>query len=630
MSWKTNNIGCISAGAWSLVVALLPAAVCRADDGTTTDPTANKPSATSTVPAKPTRIKIPPPRDWSKSAPKPAAESVTSESRAITSSLPSGTAASVVRIPAAPSSPSASGVLSVSSPAPVDAAPVESIRAQPEFLQPASVQDQTVPADSPANTIGGGAPTTPASVAAALEILQGPTSTKPTQGNAVEPSQPAPTAAKPTQPIATDAPQPAPLAAKPTQANAAEPSQPAPTAAKPTQPIATDAPQPAPTAAKPTQANLAETLGVSGLTNQDQVDLASMRSKMDDEISQAGCSTCGGYHRMRDGSQLHDAIGCSGGNCIPGRQACNPPMNQCNTVAGAFLQNLYQCLCCPDPCYQPQWVPAANASFFADYARPRTVTRLRYDNLESMTRPDRNQFWISGVSTMGKTGKRPITNPQARLQQFYIYQEAAGEKGSFFIEYPYRQINQNYAPTQAGFSDLNFGIKSLMFDCELLQITFQFRTFTPTGNSMLNLGTGHFALDPSILATLKLTETTYFQGQFGNWIPLAGNQSLAGGVFYSLMSLNQVLCYPTPDSPLIATLEMDTWSFENGGDTASVSKSGSSNIVEKGGGVSYFNIGPGLRQSVCNKLDFGGAITWATSTAHWAQPWFRFEARFLF
>ena len=28
--------------------------------------------------------------------------------------------------------------------------------------------------------------------------------------------------------------------------------------------------------------------------------------------------------------------------------------------------------------------------------------------------------------------------------------------------------------------------------------------------------------------------------------------------------------------------------------------------------MSYFNIGPGLRQSICNRLDFGGAITWAT------------------
>jgi hypothetical protein len=173
-----------------------------------------------------------------------------------------------------------------------------------------------------------------------------------------------------------------------------------------------------------------------------------------------------------------------------------------------------------------------------------------------------------------------------------------------------------------------------MFDCEMLQLTFQMRTYMPSGNFVNNLGTGQFVVDPSILTSLKLSPTTYFQGQFGNWIPVGGpggNNKLAGGIFYWLMSLNQVLWYTTPDSPLIATLEMDGWSFENGGFTAAVLPRGTGTfILEKGGGVTYFNIGPGLRQSVCNRLDFGGAITWATGTYHWAQPWFRFEVRFLF
>jgi hypothetical protein len=92
--------------------------------------------------------------------------------------------------------------------------------------------------------------------------------------------------------------------------------------------------------------------------------------------------------------------------------------------------------------------------------------------------------------------------------------------------------------------------------------------------------------------------------------------------------VNQVLWYATPDSPLIATLEMDTWSFQNGGYTEAIKKGMSPVTIPQQG--SYFNIGPGLRQSICNRVDVGGALTWATSTQHWAQPWFRFEARFLF
>ena len=357
-----------------------------------------------------------------------------------------------------------------------------------------------------------------------------------------------------------------------------------------------------------------------------------VKPEADDQVEQTACAACGGFHSPADGLSLHESMGCANGTCIPGRAPCNDQPEESHTVVGAFLNNLYQCLCCPDPCYQPRWEPAANASFFADYARPRTVTRLRYDNLENLVRPDRNQFWLMQVQP-SPNNSRTTTNPRARLQQLYMYQEAAGERGSFFIEYAYRQLNPSYAPTSAGFSDLNFGVKSLFFDCELLQMSFQFRTYTPTGNAANGLGTGHVSLDPSILTSLKLGPDAYLQGQFGQWIPLGGNSKLAGGMLYWLTSLNEVLWYARPDSPLILTLEMDGWSFENGGYTGfgvAGADKGQAHIFEKGGGVSYFNIGPGLRQVICNRLDFGGAITWATSSVHWAQPWFRFELRFLF
>ncbi len=350
----------------------------------------------------------------------------------------------------------------------------------------------------------------------------------------------------------------------------------------------------------------------------------------DEEVERTGCASCGGFHSSLDAGAFHASLGCANGQCIPGRPPCDDLDKNHDTFLGAFLANMYAELCCPDPCYQPTWEPGANASFFADYARPRTVTRFRYDNLENMVRPDRNQFWIQGVSNATKTNKGRVRNPAMRLQEIYLYQEAAGAMGSFFVEVPYRQINPNFMPTQAGFSDINFGVKSMFYDRELLQMSFQFRTFTPSGNATSNLGTGHFSLDPSIMASLKLAPDTFLQSQVGNWIPLGGNSKLQGGVLYWFTSLNQVVWRPAPNSPLIATLEMDGWSFEDGGYTTALKKNDKPVIRPDGGGVSYFNIGPGLRQSICNKLDFGGVLTFATNSAHWAQPWFRFEVRFLF
>src|SRR5262249_32365319 len=190
--------------------------------------------------------------------------------------------------------------------------------------------------------------------------------------------------------------------------------------------------------------------------------------------------------------------------------------------------------------------------------------------------------------------------------------------GSFFVEIPYRQVNQSWAPSQSGFGDINFGVKSLLFDCEMLQVSFQLRTYMPSGNFVNNLGNGQFALDPSILTSLKLTPTTYFQGQFGNWIPLggpssvnltnAGGNKMAGGIFYWFMSLNQVLWYATPDSPLIATLEMDGWSFENGGFTNLVGPGGENTLLlHKSGGVTYLHNRAGPPPSGRNRPALGRA-----------------------
>ena len=136
-----------------------------------------------------------------------------------------------------------------------------------------------------------------------------------------------------------------------------------------------------------------------------------VKTKDDPQVEQTACASCGGFHGVSDGGELHDSLGgCANGNCIPGRQACYPSPHDSDTVVGAFLSNLYQCLCCPDPCYQPRWEPAANASFFADYARPRTVTRIRYDNLNDMRTPDRAQFFMQGVTT-SRHGKQGLCSP---------------------------------------------------------------------------------------------------------------------------------------------------------------------------------------------------------------------------
>jgi hypothetical protein len=349
----------------------------------------------------------------------------------------------------------------------------------------------------------------------------------------------------------------------------------------------------------------------------------------DPGVNQAECASCGGGHAGAGAAFGFGPTFCGPGGCIAGRPPCAVPPEAC-TFVGAFFRNLYENLCCPDPCYQPGWVPAANASFFADYARPWTISRIRFDRGWAMSFPNVNQFFASKIL-------KPY-GPSS-WDQLYFYQEVAASRGSFFVEVPiYRQVTPDFARghgAKAGFSDINIGLKSLLFDTEMLQLAFQFRTYFPTGDPNNELGAGHISLEPSLLASLKLSESTYLQYQLAQWIPIGGislshmNKNMAlqgaqGGVLSYRGSINQVLWYYTPVSMLIGTFEFDGWSFQNGGFF------NPAGVGVGSGGMTYYNIGPGLRMSLCNKMDFGGAVTFPVTEHSWGAPLLRLEVRFIF
>ena len=359
------------------------------------------------------------------------------------------------------------------------------------------------------------------------------------------------------------------------------------------------------------------------------------------------CATCGTEGRLKG----QDAVpkfgcphgGCGAGGCVPGGKPCY----QCEgeTFIGRFFANLYECLCCPDPCYQPRWIPAANASFFSDYARPRTITRLRWDHVPDLMFPDRSEFFWAQDNGKGNGPKPPAQWPKSGsnhpfhpnvvpiqykgeqsvlYNQLYMYQEAATARASFFIEYSYRSNDPLLTPHTAGFSDLFLGTKSLLLDCELLQLTFQFKTYLPTGNATKGLGTGHVSLEPSLLASLRLAPETYLQGQLAEWIPIGGDPGYAGAVVHYHASLNHTVAHITPDSPVIATFEFSGYTFQDGAYTDPILG------PVKSSGFTYFNLGPGLRMSICNNIDFGAAAAFPLTDPHWGNPQIRTELRFLY
>src|SRR5438270_5007915 len=78
----------------------------------------------------------------------------------------------------------------------------------------------------------------------------------------------------------------------------------------------------------------------------------------------SGCSSCGQGIDVGPWEPSHGPGGC-GACCYPGRLKCCG-CGDCNTWWGRIVGGLADCVCCPDPCYEPRWFPLADSAFFVD------------------------------------------------------------------------------------------------------------------------------------------------------------------------------------------------------------------------------------------------------------------------
>jgi hypothetical protein len=316
-----------------------------------------------------------------------------------------------------------------------------------------------------------------------------------------------------------------------------------------------------------------------------------------------GCSSCGGR---------------GGGRCIPGRK-CN--RGEADSFLGRCFGNFYECVCCPDPCYEPRYIAAQNNAFFQDTPRPVSHMRIRFDHGEAFSFPDRAEYFFAKIGANG-----PANPGQIRYRELSMYNEAATEKFGLFVEMPYRSwySEDNDAIHEAGFGDINLGTKTALIDCDLLLLTFQFRTFLPTALSGKGLGTGHTTLEPSLLLAIHLCCDTYLQSQFAYAIPVGGNGDFQGDIWHYHLALNRVLCRPIPDWEVVASGEFNSY-LPIGG-----SKTDAAGIVSAAHDDTIYTLGASLRLNICDKTDVGFGTSFAVSNQHWADELYRFEFRWRF
>ncbi len=317
-----------------------------------------------------------------------------------------------------------------------------------------------------------------------------------------------------------------------------------------------------------------------------------------------------------------DCPSCGGPGCVPGRSRCCSVCTS-KTQWGRFWCAMYETICCPDPCWDPQYLPVADASFFVPIARPTTHTRFRWDAGFNLRYPDRAEWFWARDDGQG-LGPQPVApylgEPKVNYDELSMYTEAAIKGFAFTFEMPYRSVDPFTGGVQAGFGDIIMGTKSLVFDRELFQIAFQFRTFIPAGRASEGLGVGHVSLEPSLILGFNLSPVSYFQGQIAQWIPIAAD-SYAGGILHYHLSYNHTLHYILPDVPLIGTLEANGWSFQDGSYTDPELGTLPANDW------TYLNAAVGLRMFMCDWLDMGASASFALGSPNWAEQLYRLECR---
>jgi hypothetical protein len=366
------------------------------------------------------------------------------------------------------------------------------------------------------------------------------------------------------------------------------------------------------------------------------------REGADSGVKQVGCTNCGSLPAVAPiggpgifGYGLHGAPpscgaagcgdsgcggGCGEGGCAAGYPSCDSGCEGTNRLHRMFMA-FHNALACPDPCYEPTWVDPANASLFTPSARTGTYTRLRWDNGQDVTTPDRSEFFWAAIKTKGPA--KPET--RVNYNELSLYAEVGTSRFSFFVDTPYRSLDGAVNGGAGAFGDISLGTKAMLLDSELLQYTFQFKTTLPSGNASDGTGTGHVSLEPSLIWTMKLFPELYWQSQLAYWIPIGATPGFSGGVLEYNNSLNMVLCRPLKDTAFMGTIETSGYTFTAGSFTDPTT-----GMKLSGNNTTYFGIGPGFRLAIANKIDFGFGVEFAATQDHFAQQLYRTEFRWRF
>jgi hypothetical protein len=268
---------------------------------------------------------------------------------------------------------------------------------------------------------------------------------------------------------------------------------------------------------------------------------------------------------------------------------------------------------------------ADSAVGYIDSAIPGDVFRFRFDASYDDTRPTRGDFLYPKGGPAGPGLPLPDTNVD--FQELSAYLEwATSDRTSVFLNVPVRFINPLVNADHSGLSDIDFGIKYAFSRSDERVWTFQFRTYTPTGDAKDGLGTNHVTLEPALLCYDRLGDRLALESELRLWTPVGGTD-FAGDIVRYGIGVHYDL-YRGPRITLTPVVEFVGWTLLDGKEMV-VPPSGVA-FVQDASGETIFNAKVGFFIKFGDRADLYAGYGAPLTGDRWYDDTFRVQFRIFY
>jgi Putative MetA-pathway of phenol degradation len=283
--------------------------------------------------------------------------------------------------------------------------------------------------------------------------------------------------------------------------------------------------------------------------------------------------------------------------------------------------------------------------------------RIRFDAAFENEFPDRAEFFYAkcGCYRLLQDAIPPAFDPNApgpgpgvpraiNFQELYLNAEYSPHRRfSAFVEVPIRWLQpqgfQSIPPfpafsNQTGLGDVIVGFKFAAVATETTYLTFQLKSFFPSGDASKGLGTNHYSVEPSLLLYRNLSSRFTLEGQLGDrhpvggsaGVPITGSQGFAGDVFFYGIGPSYK-AYSGQRITLAPVVELFGWHGLSGFQTEPVTGA-LYGAATDWSGMNVVNLKVGVRVGIGSHNSFYTGFGQALTHDNWYKHIVRLEYRF--